>query len=422
MKIPAQPRILAFAFVTFLLNGSILYAQTPTSFDASDPVAGMGVNIHFTDAQPGEWEMLMRGGFRWVRMDLTWAKTEKTPGVYDFSAYDRLFAELDKYHVRGLMILDYGNPLYDKGQPPHTDESRAAFAKWATAAVLHFKNQGVLWEIWNEPNGDWFWSPHVNPEDYAKLALTVSQAIKKAAPDEQIVGPALSGTHLYFLDVLGRAGVFANWSAITIHPYLHGGPESYGSAYDQTRDLIKKYATPGQRIEVICGESGYASTWPGLNETLEAQYLARLYLFDVMSGVPVTIWYDWHDDGTNPANPEHHYGIVHYDYHAGAANVYDPKPAYDAALTYSRALTGYRFKERMTTVSENDFVLSFTKDAVECLVAWTAAPNPHEIKIPAPDGNYIATSYDGKKQVQVTSTGGVINLTLDGGPQYLKLQ
>ena len=42
--------------------------------------AGLGVNIHFTDAKPGEMKMIADGGFRWVRMDLGWAHTERELG------------------------------------------------------------------------------------------------------------------------------------------------------------------------------------------------------------------------------------------------------------------------------------------------------------------------------------------------------
>jgi hypothetical protein len=104
-------------------------------------------------------EMLAAAGFKWVRMDFTWAGTEREKGVYDFSAYDRLDAHLDKHKLRALFILDYGNKLYEPdGSSPHTDESRAAFARWAAAAVAHFKGKGYLWELWNEPNIAQFWN------------------------------------------------------------------------------------------------------------------------------------------------------------------------------------------------------------------------------------------------------------------------
>jgi len=420
MKCPVYSRVLVLAYAIVLTGTPLLHGENATLFDASDPVAGMGINIHFTDAQPGELEMLSKAGFRWVRMDLFWSSTEKTADIYDFSGYDRLLDSLDKFHIRALLILDYGNSLYDGGLSPHTEEGRAAFTKWAVAAVTHFKDRGVLWEIWNEPNGSWFWKPKADVADYAKLALAVNHGIRQAAPNEQIVGPALSGTDLAFIDVLGRDGVFADWSALTIHPYLRTAPETYGPVYDRAHDLIKKYAPSGHDMKVICGESGYCCTWKGLDETLQAQYLARLLLFNTLSGVPLTIWYDWRDDGDDPTNTEDHFGIVHHDFRAENADPFEPKPSYTAASIYSSQLTDYRFAKRIKTSSPNDFILSFTQGAKECLVAWTTSPNPHPVLIHAPDGIYIATNFDGTKHTEVASTGGVLVLTLDGGPQYLK--
>jgi len=411
----------ALVFLAILLLSKVSLRGQPWALpDARDPIAGMGINIHFTEAKPGELEMLSKAGFRWVRMDLYWSGTETSAGVYDFSGYDLLLSNLDKFHIRALFILDYANPLYDQGLAPHTEEGREAFTKWAIAAVTHFKDRGVLWEIWNEPNGSWSWKPKANVEDYSKLALAVSRGIHQSAPNELIVGPALSGTNLFFAEVLGMDGVFSDWSALTIHPYLRTGPETYGSTYVRAHSLIKKYAPRGHDMKVICGESGYCCTWKGLDDTLQAKYLARLFLFNTMSGVPLTIWYDWHDDGQNPANTEHHFGIVYYDLRNWESGPYESKPSYAAAQTYSSQLAHYRFVNRIKTSSGNDFALSFKRNDRECIVAWTESPKFHKAIIHAPDGIYLVTNFDGSKKSQVASTGGVLILPLDDGPQYLQ--
>ena len=90
---------------------------------------GLGVNIHFTDPQPGELKMIADAGFRWVRMDFVWADTERERGRYDFSAYDRLMQSLDQFKLHALFILDYGNPLYTPDKAVRTEEARQAFAK-----------------------------------------------------------------------------------------------------------------------------------------------------------------------------------------------------------------------------------------------------------------------------------------------------
>jgi len=81
---------------------------------------GLGVNIHFTDPQPGEVKMIAAAGFRWVRVDFKWDATERERSQYDFAKYDRLMSALDQSKIHALFILDYGNPLYDNGAPPRT--------------------------------------------------------------------------------------------------------------------------------------------------------------------------------------------------------------------------------------------------------------------------------------------------------------
>src|SRR3984893_3048749 len=98
---------------------------------------GFGVNIEFTDPRPGEMKMLSEAGFRSVRMDLKWDLTEPAKGQYEFAAYDRLMSALDQADLHALFILDYTNPAYDNGKPPHTDEARQAFARWAVTAAKH---------------------------------------------------------------------------------------------------------------------------------------------------------------------------------------------------------------------------------------------------------------------------------------------
>jgi hypothetical protein len=103
-------------------------------------------------------------------MDCTWSGIEKVKGLpsippkpisylstapvltnqtgeYNFTEYDTLASNMEKNGLKAILILDYNNPLYDGGLSPHTDEGRAAFAKWAAATVAHFQGRGYLWEV-----------------------------------------------------------------------------------------------------------------------------------------------------------------------------------------------------------------------------------------------------------------------------------
>jgi hypothetical protein len=174
------------------LVASVLLLRDATSSAAQIPSSrvpdGLGVNIHFDHPQPGEFDMLLAAGFRISRTDILWNQSELKRGEYDFSRWDELFALYDKHHVRALCPLLYTNPLYDDNLSPHSDEGVAAFAKWAAAAVEHFKGRGVMWEIYNEPNNV-FWRPQPDVNAYIKLALATAREIRKVAPDEMSSAP-----------------------------------------------------------------------------------------------------------------------------------------------------------------------------------------------------------------------------------------
>jgi len=304
------------------------------------PPDGLGVNIHFTHAKPGELEMIRAAGFKWVRMDFTWAATEKVKGKYDFSPYDQLLADLDKHGMHALLILDYGNPLYaDPGETmpithrAGTDEFRNAYAKWAAAAVKHFAGRGCIWEIWNEPNIKNFWAPAPSAAEYVALAKAATSAIHEAAPGEPLIGPACSGINLVFLAACFQGGLLKDWSAVSVHPYRQNDPGTVAADYARLRNLIKLYEPAGKPI--ISSEWGYSTSWKGFDEGKQAKYLKTEFSTNIVSGIPLSIWYDWRDDGVTLDDPEHRFGLVRHDYHAGGSPVFDPKPAYDAMKEFA---------------------------------------------------------------------------------------
>ena len=383
---------------------------------------GLGVNIHFTDPQPGEMKMLAAGGFTWVRMDFGWEGTEAVKGRYDFSAYDRLMAALEPHGIRPIFILDYVNRHYDDGRSPDTEDGRQGMARWAAAAVKHFRGRGILWEMYNEPNIG-FWRPKVNPDDYVKLALAVGKAIREAAPDERYVGPAVSTMDFRFLETCFKAGLLNYWDAVTVHPYRSQPPETVEKDYRTLRTLIAKYAPKGKRVPIVSGEWGYSSVWNGMDPVKQGKMLPRQWLVNFACGVPLSIWYDWHDDGPDPKEPEHHFGTTLYPTHAGRDPIYDPKPAYLAARTLAAQLRGYRFDKRIDTGSPEDWVLLFTKAAnagdAPKIVAWTTASGVREVGIPASPGSFTVVAHDGGSAPSVTAARGLLLLKLTDAPQYV---
>jgi hypothetical protein len=378
---------------------------------------GFGVNIHFIHPRPGEMKMLADSGVRWIRTDFHWEASEKSKGVYDFSVYDSLLKSMDQYHIRVWWVLDYGNKLYDSVSP-HTDEDRAAFAAWASAAVKHFAGRGVIWEMWNEPNIS-FWKPKPNADDYAKLALVTGKAIHDAAPDEIYIGPATSRIDLRFCETCFAAGCLQYWSAVSVHPYRSSSPETVVDEYQKLRDLIGKYASAGKTIPIFSGEWGYSTAWKNCSDARQAQYLSRQLLINQWQQIPISIWYDWHDDGINPTDPEHHFGMVRNKPQPDADSIYNPKPAYNAAKTLTTQLSGFHCAGRLKTEDPNDYILVFRNGDASRLAAWTTSEQAHKLSIAASPGKFDVTSMTGETKSTLEAAGGHLTITVSDEPQYL---
>ena len=373
----------------------------------------VGYEIHFTDPQPGELELIRDSGVRWVRMDAIWQGGERTAGVYNFSPYDRLLTALDQHQLKAVLILDYGNPLYDKGAPPSSDVAVQAFAQWAAAAVSRFKGRGVIWEMWNEPPTSGYPAAKLNA--YIKLALATGAAIKAVAPDEQFIGPASPGADVGYAVGCLRGGMSRYWTAVSIHPY-QATPE----AFLHYVSGLKAAVAP---LPLYSSEWGY-STAGGPNydvvpdEATQAKYLAREFLVNAMSGIGLSIWYDWKDDGAGPNNKQHHFGVVHQDLSV--------KPAYTATKVLTSKFAGYSFSNRVSASrgpnAAGDYVLAFepvsgpgaTKYAV-----WTTG-GPHTVSIPVEQGQtFHETSYMGEVLPDLRATNK-LEVQVTDGPVYLE--
>ncbi len=384
---------------------------------------GLGVNIHFTDPQPGEVKMIAAAGFHWVRMDFKWDATERERGRYDFAEYDRLMSALDESKMKALFILDYGNPLYDNGAPPRTAETRQAFARWAVAAAKHFSNRGVIWEVYNEPNHDAFWPPRPNANEYIQLAQAVGGAFRSEVPGEKLIGPAVSEMDFPFLEACLKAGLLDYWSAVSVHPYLRADPESVAAEYCRLRKIIQQYSSArggGAVVPIISGEWGYSAAWRGLSEEKQGALFAREMLTNVANEIPMSIWYDWRDDGLDPKDPEHHFGLVRSTYQAGRDQVYEPKPAYLAAKTLSEFFNGYVFQQRIAVGGADDYVLVFAKGEDRRIAAWTTSSSAHRILIRIGEGDFRVIRHTGESASSASAGPQGVSIEVSNAPVYLR--
>lgn len=392
---------------------------------------GVGVNIHFVTGNERDLDQIAAAGFKFIRMDFGWSGIEKKKGEYEWSDYEDLVRNLEKRSMRAVFILDYSNPLYEEtvtspnpfDQKPQTTvaapqhpESIAAYARWAAAAAKQFHGRHVIWEIWNEPNIQ-FWTPKPDARQYAALALAACRAIRNADPRATIIGPASSGFPWEFIQTFVQSGTLEYLDAISVHPYreYHRPPETAADDYKRLRALIDQYAPESRKgkIPIVSGEWGYATHTKGLALEMQAAFAARQQLANLLFGVPLSIWYDWKNDGADHDEREHNFGTVQADL--------GPKPAYLAIQTLTRQLTGYHIERRLRLEHDTDFVLLCADtSARQALAAWTLGES-HVVRVELSRNQGVtATSADGREFIPKLE-GDSLLLDLSAAPLYVQL-
>lgn len=369
--------------------------------------AGLGVNIHFYKGGEIDWRMIEDAGIGMVRMDVSWDAIERKPGEYDFTQHDQLVKDIEQRGMRLLFIIDYGNRLYDKGLAPFTGEGRAAYARFCAVLAGRYAGKKIIWELWNEPNID-TWKPKPNVKDYLAWCKVVVPAIRQADPNACVIGPATSTIPMPFLEACFKDGFLELVDGVSVHPYRDNtfGPETVLKEYGRLRVLIDRYRPVQKAIPIVSGEWGYSTA--KLAPETQGKYLARQWLANMSAGVPISIWYDWHDDGPDPKEHEHNFGTVRNDYR--------PKPAYIAMRTLVGELRGYRVAGRVDLRDDNDFAVIFRKGEDVKLAIWTVG-KPHEIDLGSGIG--VRSAVDHLGQSAEVPTGARQAVT--DAPKYLTL-
>ncbi|MGC9085341.1 MAG: cellulase family glycosylhydrolase [Thermoproteota archaeon] len=387
---------------------------------------GLGVNIHFINPNEQQrfWlDMMKYAGFKLIRMDFIWDHVERSKGVYDFSDYVVLTEELKRRGIAPLYILDYGNPLYDNGLSPHTEEGRVAFANFAANATKKFLNYDIIWEIWNEPNIG-FWKPSPNVNDYSKLAIETAKKVRSVNKDALVIAPASAGIDLNFMRSFIEYNALNYVSAVSVHPYRDSSPETVTDDYAKLRQLVNNKT-------IVSSEWGYTTSGSYGNKVdilTQAKYLTRMYLVNLMNRVPITIMYDWKDDGTDPSNSENSFGMIANEQISLlflGRESYFIKPAYYAVYNLAKNLNGFKFLERVDIENDSSiYLLKFSNGLEQKFVIWTTSHNEKEVTLNLTKMNVTnATKVElikmfGESKV-VNVTGNFLKIGIDDAPTII---
>lgn len=399
------------------------YAYKYNSYKNNQLINTTGVSIHELQRET-DFNLIKKSGISIVRDAFVWDIIEKEKGVYNFSNnglinYDEFIQKYKNNHIRPYIMLLYSNKLYSNEENINNHEVKDAYSKWAAECAKRYKNNHIIWEIYNEPNLETFWKPQVNSAyHYTNVVKKVAPLIKKNDPTATVVAPALSGlgdVSLPWMEETFRQGILNYIDAISVHPYRDSNPESVIEDYYKLKELISKYTK--KDMPIISSEWGYSNvikkesesnSHTVSNELEQAQYISRMILINQYQNIKYSIVYEWKDDGQNRYSIEHNFGLYKY-------NQKTPKKAGLALEILIKTLGDYKFIERIDTGRNEDYLFKYLNREGQTAYAFWTTNSEHSFILNDKVNGDVISMLGKKRKIK----GKNLSLQLYQSPTYI---
>ncbi|MEF3090108.1 cellulase family glycosylhydrolase [Raoultella scottii] len=298
----------------------------------------LGIGTHFQSYKnpPTVYlDILKKYGFTSFRDDYSWSKIESSPGVYSVSKNlektDFAIQNGMKYNLNPVVILDYGNALYNSGHYPSDSESIAAFSKYAAWTAERFKGKVKYYEIWNEwtlGTGMVKFRDEIPPADvYFELVKKTSEEIRKVDPNAVIIAGSINPleqraryielTDWEWFKKLVSLGMMNYIDGVSLHTYSYLNrdknlrtPIGNLEYLDKFHSYFSKIA--GKDIDVYITETGVTNyNGPGGLSIEESAAYIKEYTKEARKRkyIKGLWWYDLINDGDDPFKREHNFGF-----------------------------------------------------------------------------------------------------------------
>jgi len=326
-------------------------ALTTVSCQSAPKAVEIGMTVHSRGADAAaierQFDIMATMGVRWVRVDVGWDWIEGERGQFDWSYPDKIVSEATSHGMNVLAVLAT-TPAWARAPLPEGSEPSAFqrpaqlsdFGAFARLAAERYAPKGVRnWEIWNEPNIPKFWPPAPDVNEYSALFRTTAEAVRNVDPSATLLTGGLSPQFdklpseippADYLEQLYNNGTAQSADAIAAHPYsfpalpmapdqrMVGGFKDLPALHavmERHQDGGKKIwntefgAPTGTGQYAVSEEDQAAAISEAREQTQKWDWAGPL------------IYYELADGGSDPAEIEENFGVLHEDLR--------PKPAGD---------------------------------------------------------------------------------------------
>lgn len=354
-----------------------------------------GTCTHFGHGKgivPYSLDLIRLAGFSTIRDEIFWDQVEKKIGTFHFDPkYDTYVNAAVERDIKVLMILDYGNPAPGEKVAhagfPLDESGRKRFARYAKELVTRYKDRIFLWELWNEPSR----TIGIDPDtSYFNLLKETYPVIKSIQPEGEFIcsGGAPNLVDGAFVNPIFKRGGAKLMDGFAMHTYVAPYNPEDGYKTDG-HPFLKNVSVPSlwphygematlhskekeKPIDVWITEMGWhladsMLTSKGeplfINEYRQAAYATRLFLLSRRYNTTRCVYlYDFQNDGVNPKEREHNFGIIRSDF--------SPKAAYSAMAVLSHLLDTKKFTKALQETDDTK-VFCYGEGKEEVIALWT---------------------------------------------------
>lgn len=284
-----------------------------SDFEALDVASEMGVEI--------------------IRLGVSWRLMEPTQDKLDEGWYMPAVDERIQYATdRGMAVLIMLGEVPYWASPDENSTANGNYDFWCpVGSEIEFANAMaslvqryaendlvVAFEVWNEPNLDYFWCQAPNAREYTTLLNATYEAVKTADPNAIVLGGSLAGADIIYLKQMYIYK--ARFDALALHPY--SGTSSPTECLNArwafacgVENIHEEMVANGDASNIWFTELGWANFEGDGGVTAEQQALYFKQAVDVMATadwdyVPVVIWYALVDRPEEADNREGYFGLV----------------------------------------------------------------------------------------------------------------
>ena len=335
-------------------------------------MAGLNAHLMWSNVSAAEQDsqlaQIAATGADIARVDVGWSSLEQNAkGRYERWYLDRLDTLVEKAGQHGVQLLltVTDSPCWASSAPDSVKQGcdgawwdrevqryppvdARDYADALAFLVRRYGDRVAGWEIWNEPNLQYFFNSDQPAADYARIVRAAYPAAKAADPSATVIAGSLAESPPAFVEELFQHGIGGHFDAFSIHPYCGDSSpldrledrwikNSFIRGVPAVRDVLLSY---GEDKPIWLTEFGWSTstirgmaTWMnGVDPQTQAQYIEQALLkVREWPYVPVAIIFELQDENGDLRDRNSNFGLLRYD---GT-----PKPSFEAFRRGAVALT-----------------------------------------------------------------------------------